>query len=484
MKAPLIERLRRTPARLGPRSIKGRLTVLVTLLAAILLAPTGLVGALTARQTFSSTLWLDARRQAVLTGAAVRAGQLHDAVRPRVAGVDLVQVVGAHREVLASSPAARGLPVLSDALPSALDPIKEVHTCRIPGLGCVHLAAVRLSPSPSSPVVYAGRPVSGLNPIGVFDSFFIAEVAVLLVLTAWGTWKIAGRTLRPVEGIRSQLAAINVHDLSERVPEPSGHDEVAELARTVNGTLSRIEKAKSVTERALRQQRQFATDASHELRTPLAGLRAQLEEAQLHPQETDLGDLLEHALADVDRLEAIIGDLLLLARVGALQPESWTPLDLGDLVRQETRRRCDRLPVRLRLEDGVTVNAYRGHLVRLLTNLLDNAQRHGRRDVEVAVRRMDSMVELSVSDDGAGVPEADRERIFERFTRLDAARSRDQGGSGLGLAIARDIADAHCGTLEVEESPSGGARFVLRMPFEGCPPEDEAPAVRQPLKTA
>jgi signal transduction histidine kinase len=121
--------------------------------------------------------------------------------------------------------------------------------------------------------------------------------------------------------------------------------------------------------------------------------------------------------------------------------------------------------VHLRLDPGVIVNAVRAQISRVLTNLLDNAQRHANHAVWTEVHNCDGRAELSVSDDGEGIAEIDRERIFQRFTRLDAARSRDHGGTGLGLAIAREIADAHCGTLDIEDSSTGGSRFVLRLPL-------------------
>jgi signal transduction histidine kinase len=227
---------------------------------------------------------------------------------------------------------------------------------------------------------------------------------------------------------------------------------------------NRGEPSTERAERMLAQQRQFAADASHELRTPLAGLRAQLEEAQLHPDETNLPKLLNDMLNDVDRLEAIIADLLLLARA-ASAPAETEQIDLTETVRNEVSRRAGCIEIRLRLEPAVTVNAVRTQIDRLLTNLLDNAQRHARRTVEIRVCRNGAGAELAVVDDGAGVARPDRERIFGHFTRLDTARSRDHGGSGLGLAIARDIAHTHKGTLRMEETFGNGACFVLRLPL-------------------
>ncbi|MFG1709963.1 ATP-binding protein [Nonomuraea sp. M3C6] len=227
-----------------------------------------------------------------------------------------------------------------------------------------------------------------------------------------------------------------------------------------------LEHATESLKESLERQRRFTTDASHELRTPLAGLRAQLEEAQLHPGDTDLADLLRHTLGNVERLQAIITDLLLLARVEAAPPAATKRIDLAELVEVETSR-CvrDRYPIRLDLEPGVTVDAVPTRICRVLSNLLDNARRHAAHEVVVRVRRSGDGAELSVTDDGPGVPEAERENIFQRFARLDTARSRGHGGVGLGLAIARDIAHAHHGTLHVEDASPHGARFVLRLPL-------------------
>ncbi|WP_203881203.1 sensor histidine kinase [Planotetraspora kaengkrachanensis] len=274
-----------------------------------------------------------------------------------------------------------------------------------------------------------------------------------------------GRKPDPIQLLRAQLAAINVSDLSTRIPQPPGSGEIAQLTRIINHTLGRLEQAKASTEHALQRQRQFAADASHELRTPLAGLRVRLEEAQMHPRDIDLPDLIGHALEDLDRVQGIMTDLLLLARLGAAAPQAIQRVDLTDLIRTEIGRRADRHPVALNLADLVVVDAVPGQIARVLTNLLDNAQRHAASQVRIRLRRLVTHAELVVSDDGDGVPPADRERIFQRFVRLDAARSRDRGGTGLGLAIARDIATAHDGTLHVHQAAIGGAGFILRLPL-------------------
>jgi signal transduction histidine kinase len=458
-------RIRLPRVRLRPRSIRGRITVLVAFLAALLLIPAAVIGSLEVRKTLSDAVWLDSQKQATLTAAAVRVGKLTDPIVPSVPGIELVQVVAPGHHVIAASVAARGLPAMTGAWPTARDPTQDVQTCAQPLIGCVRLSAIRVHAAADSPVVYAGRPAPTMISTDGSDALFATQAAVLILLAIWAAWKITGRILRPVEAIRAELAAINVNDLSSRVPEPSGEDEIVRLSRTVNRTLGRIENAKQQTEQALERQRRFAADASHELRTPIAGLRVQLEEAQLHPDETDLHEVLDRALNDVDRLQRITTDLLLLARVGATAPMALENLDLTQLVRVEISRRTDRLTIQSRLTPGVSVNAIPTQIGRVLNNLLDNAQRHARYLIRIEVNRNGDHAELAVTDDGEGIPETDRERIFQRFTRLDTSRSRDQGGTGLGLAIARDIVEAHEGSIRVEENPEGGARFVVRLPL-------------------
>ncbi|GAA4576594.1 sensor histidine kinase [Planotetraspora kaengkrachanensis] len=488
------------------------MTALITFFAVLLLVPGGVAAAAVARQRLTDMEWEHAHAQAVITAADIRAGRLTNPITPRVTGADLIQVVASDRHVVASSAAAKALAPLTDAWPTRQEPRLDVQTCGLPHVGCVRLEAVLVSGPPmSSPttgspggsaspsvspsvtpvtssarpakasatpvattpgpyVVYVGERVSSPMSTGIFDTLFAIQVAGLIFLTAWATWKITGRTLRPVGVIRAELAAINVNDLSSRVPEPAGEDEIARLAKTINNTLGRLDHAQRGLEQMLEQQRQFASDASHELRTPIAGLRTQLEDAVLHFDATDLHTTLDHALGDVDRLEAIAADLLLLARLGSDVPESRVSLDLAELVEGEVSTRAGRHPTRLSLESGTMVGVVPGQMRRALANLLDNAQRHAKGAVSVDVRRTGDGAELIVSDDGEGIPVADRERVFRRFTRLDTARSRAHGGTGLGLAIAQEIARAHHGTLSVEDSPGGGARFILRVPLDGSAP--------------
>ncbi|MFE5959141.1 sensor histidine kinase [Streptomyces rubiginosohelvolus] len=306
--------------------------------------------------------------------------------------------------------------------------------------------------------VYAGAPLAAeQEAVDTVRGAMLTGLPVLLVVVAGVTWLVTRRALRPVEGIRREMAAITAsEDLARRVPEPDSRDEIAALARTTNETLT-------VLEASVERQRRFVADASHELRSPIASLRTQLEVAEAHPELLDLPG----AVADTVRLQVLAADLLLLARLDAGEKPGGGTVELGALVREEVSQRTgDRIAVAVEVPEGgaFEVNGSRGQLSRVVGNLLDNAQRHAEGSVVVSVAADGRGVRVEVRDDGAGVPEDERERIFERFVRLDDARSRDDGGAGLGLAIARDVAARHGGTLTVHRAAEGGAAFRLWLP--------------------
>ncbi|MQS34601.1 sensor histidine kinase [Streptomyces katsurahamanus] len=304
--------------------------------------------------------------------------------------------------------------------------------------------------------VYAGAPLATEEAaVETVREAMLVGLPVLLLVVGSVTWLVTRRALQPVEGIRAEMAAITAsEDLSRRVPEPASRDEVARLARTTNETLAALEAS-------VERQRRFVADASHELRSPIASLRTQLEVGAAHPELLDVPG----AVADTVRLQQLAADLLLLARLDAGEKPGQARIDLGALVREEASQRAgDRIAVTVTAADGLEVSGSRSQVARVLGNLLDNAQRHARTAVTASVRREGRDVVLAVADDGEGVPDAERERIFERFVRLDDARSRDEGGAGLGLAIARDVAERHGGSLTVGRAPTGGALFELRLP--------------------
>ncbi|MEU9357743.1 ATP-binding protein [Streptomyces sp. NPDC048301] len=306
--------------------------------------------------------------------------------------------------------------------------------------------------------VHAGAPLAAeQEAVDTVRTSMLTGLPVMLLVVAGVTWLVTRRALRPVEGIRRELAAITAsEDLARRVPEPDSRDEIARLARTTNETLA-------VLEESVGRQRRFVADASHELRSPIASLRTQLEVGAAHPELLDV----QGAVEDTVRLQALAADLLLLARLDAGERPGRTAVDLGALVREEVSQRvADRVPPQVSVAESgpLEVVGSRQQLARVIGNLLDNAERHAERSVALSVRAERQAVIVEVTDDGAGVPEAERDRIFERFVRLDDARARDDGGAGLGLAIARDVAVRHGGTLAAGTAAGGGARFTLRLP--------------------
>ncbi|MFF1380359.1 sensor histidine kinase [Streptomyces sp. NPDC058308] len=303
--------------------------------------------------------------------------------------------------------------------------------------------------------VYAGGSLSSeQSAVSTALTSMLIGFPLLLAVVAGVTWLVTRRALRPVAAITAEMSAITAsEDLARRVPEPDTHDEIARLARTTNETLTALQTS-------VERQRRFVADASHELRSPIASLRTQLEVGAAHPELLDV----DGAVEDTVRLQGLAADLLLLARLDAGEKPGGARADLAAFVREEISQRTrDHVDVHTDLK-SVEVAGSRGQLARVLGNLLDNAQRHARSRVTVTTRTDGAWAVLEVADDGSGVPVSERERIFERFVRLDDARTRDEGGAGLGLAIARDVAVRHGGTLVVREAPSGGALFELRLP--------------------
>ncbi|WP_395292277.1 sensor histidine kinase [Kitasatospora hibisci] len=301
----------------------------------------------------------------------------------------------------------------------------------------------------------------------VLGVFLAPGASLFVALTAW---LVTGLALRPVESIRRGMARIGAGAFHERVPVPPSRDAVARLAATTNTTLDRLE-------RALAEQRRLVADASHELRSPLAALRSTLEVPLAHPAQADWPAVVAGALTDTERLQDLADDLLLLARTqeaGADGTKEGT-VELHDLITEQLAERGHTDPgLTFRfepLEDPgeraeVVVPGREALVGRILRNLLDNAARHAAGTVTVRLGVTDGCARLEVDDDGPGIPAEDRERVFDRFVRLDTARNRAAGGAGLGLALVRTIATSLGGTATAEPPPYGhGAHLVVRLPL-------------------
>ncbi|GII84992.1 two-component sensor histidine kinase [Sphaerisporangium siamense] len=445
-------------AAVWPRSIRGRVTLLALGVAGLFLIPLAVAADTVIRHAVATSLARETREAASRAASAVRASTLRNPISPVPEGADLIQVIGPGGHVLAASDGA-DLDPISTTRPAGRRRVAQFTACPGAAARCYEVTAMVTGATPGAPLVYAAKRAPLLVSTPALEAAIGLQTAALAALVGWVAWKASDRGLRTIDNIKAELAHITVSDLSRRVAEPRGDTEIARLARTVNTTLARLENS-------VEQQRRFAADASHELRTPIAGLRAQLEEARLHPEHTDLAVLVDGALRDTDRLQNIITDLLFMARLGSGGPAAQERVDLARLAAEEAERRRGRVPVETDAREEVTVLGVSTHLSRVIGNLLDNAQRHADALVRVEVRARDGTAVLTVTNDGDRIPEADRERVFQRFARLDDSRSRDRGGTGLGLAIARDVAIAHGGTLHAEDVPEG-TRFVLRLPTAG-----------------
>ncbi|WP_330332066.1 HAMP domain-containing histidine kinase [Streptomyces sp. NBC_00536] len=378
-------------------------------------------------------------------------------------GVDLVFVLDAAGRVTASTGDPGRLAAELAALrPAAGDDSRAaVLPPPAPGGGERRAVVVVSAPGPAGT---AAHYVYAMTVLGDVDDAtrsvaygMLGGAPPLIAFAAALAWWVAGHALRPVTAIRDALAAVTGSELDRRVPDPGGADEIARLARTVNDTLDRLERSDA-------RQRQFTADASHELRNPLAAVRSRLEVALEDPDRESVAA----ALADTERLQRIAADLLLLARLDGRPAPRTEPVDLALLAAEDAARR-GAPRVRLRVVAGAPVPAAGdpARLERALANLVDNALRYARTEVVVRAYARDGWNVLEVTDDGPGIPEADRDRVFERFVRLDADRGRASGGTGLGLAIAREVARSHGGelvALDPAGGAGGGALLVLRLP--------------------
>ncbi len=289
----------------------------------------------------------------------------------------------------------------------------------------------------------------------VTNALLIATPALVLMVGIL-TWLIVGRALRPVEAITTRVQEISGSTLHERVPVPSGDDEVSGLARTMNAMLDRLEASAD-------RQKRFMSDASHELRSPVASIRLQLETALLAPGNTDWEQVARTVLQEDTRLASLVDNMLTLARIEEGVERPIVEVDLDEVIFDQTSRPTERTIDRSQVGAG-RVMGVAAEMASVVRNLFDNAVRHARSTVAIALVSRDGWVCFSVDDDGPGVAEADRERIFERFARLQEGRARDSGGSGLGLALTRRIVEAHGGTVTVAQSALGGARFMVDLP--------------------
>jgi signal transduction histidine kinase len=444
-------------------SLRLRLTAAGVGLAAVLFA----IGGAVTITLYGRSLTLSVQHTAVQTATSVASRLpsqwMPDPIpMPTSPDVPRVQVLDAHGSVVTGDPSSADKPAMY-RLPAGLSSQQvTIGSLPLTGGSSATVYAVRVKTPGGPETVVAALPLDGVaarvTEAAVTAAGICAGALAVVAIVAWLT---AGQVLRPVERMRTRAAAITASgDPSGRLPKP-GTDELSKLAETLNGMLASLE-------RSAERQRRFTADAAHELRTPLAGLTAALEVAQQHPgtaRDTLTGELL----AGHRRLSRTLNDLLVLAALDGHAPEKTGPVDLAGVVTDCSRRS---VPEGVSLHTGTLQRAVvlgsEPQLGRMIGNLVDNALRYARGKVELSVTVSQGRARVCVTDDGPGIPERDRERVWGRFVRLDDGRSRASGGSGLGLAIVREIAAAHRGETSVgDASPGPGAEFVIRLPLHG-----------------
>jgi signal transduction histidine kinase len=438
-------------------TVRVRTTAVATAVVGLALLIGGITLVVAMRETLTDEVRSAARVRATDTAAALEAGTDPSFVDEADEDDDLfIQIIDDEGEVVASSPLVAGEAAVADLEPGASARVS------IPAEDDDFLAvAAEADTDDGRFSVIAARTLDAVNEsTEVVTDLLTLGLPLLLVVVAATTWAVVGRSLAPVESIRREVDEISAAELHRRVPAPAGSDEIARLAATMNRMLGRLEEGQA-------RQRRFIADASHELRSPVASIRQHAEVAISHPELTSVGELSETVYAENRRVERLVDDLLLLARADehTLQLRR-RPVDLDDLVFDEARRLRDATDLRIETT-AVSAGRVRGDaasLRRVLRNLGDNAARHARGHVAFALGEHDGAVQLDVDDDGPGIAADDRQRVFERFVRLDDARARDSGGSGLGLAIVAEVVSAHGGAITISDSGLGGTRVEVRFP--------------------
>ncbi len=452
----LTDRLRRFGG-----SVRFRVTALATVVTVVVLVVAAFAVLAAQRQQLTENLDDRLRQRADEVALLVRDGDVPPSLAGRTDEDIVAQVVTPTGEIEAQSPnIRRRRPIAS------LDTIElggSPHTEQLPidREDPFRFLARRVSTgSGVSLVLVAGNLDDVHESANTLRTSLFVAIPVIAVVLAALIWWLVGRTLRPVEAIRAEVAAIRGRNLDRRVPVPRGEDEIARLARTMNEMLDRLEDS-------TRRQERFVADASHELRSPLTRMRAELEVDVAHPGRADTAATERSVLDETVGLQRLVDDLLQLARSDAADaPATREPVDLDDLVLRQVRRlRADgRVEVDITGVSAAQVEGDGEQLNRALRNVADNAARHARGRVTFTLTEDDETAVLTVADDGPGIPPEERDRVFERFARIDASRTAGDGGTGLGLAITREIVEGHGGSIVVDPAYGPGARFVLTIP--------------------
>jgi signal transduction histidine kinase len=444
--------------------VRFRLTALATFAVASILAVAGIVVVTAQRRALVHNVDTAMSQRADDIEAVLDEGSLPRSLSRSGEEGSFAQVVDADGRVVAASEGAAVDGALAPA-PAGRETIRSFDALALDD-DTFRVLSRRVDTPDGRFVVHVAHSVDDVKEsVAVLMRSLLVGVPLVTGLLGALVWWLTGRALRPVEAIRREVAAIGATELHRRVPEPATRDEIARLAQTMNSMLARLEEAN------LRQQR-FVADASHELRSPITRIRSALEvDLARHdiPSE-QLRATHEEVLADALELQRLVDDLLHLARSDAgVAVLDARPVDLDDLVLREARRlrERNRVAVDVGSVSGAQVEGDAAELARVIRNLAENAERHARSTVSFGLAERDGRAVLTVTDDGPGIDAADSARIFERFTRLDSARTPERGGAGLGLAIVDEIVRRHRGTVQVDPDHSPGTCFVVTLPQSG-----------------
>lgn len=391
------------------------------------------------------------RAEAATVAQLVASGNIPSPLPAPAAASTIAQVVDPAGTVLAATASAsRVLEILPAHVLSRH--LHKAFTTTSSTLGSAPLrVVVQQAKLQGVPVtIVAAAPLTDVSStLTALRNVLIVVVPLVVLAAAAATWLAVSAALQPVERLRAAADAIDVRHATAtpQLEVPSGGEELRRLGETLNAMLQRLYAASD-------QQRAFIADAAHELRSPIASLRTQLEVGLTVPTApNEWPEIVRDALLEVERLRILADDLLLLARLDSGAVHGVSPVDVALLTGADDAAASE-----------LIVDGDEAALRRMVENLTTNAHRHATSRVKVAAQRVGGDVVITVDDDGPGIPFEERERVFERWVRLDTGRSRDQGGAGLGLAIVRSIARSHGGDVTLETSPLGGLRAVVRLP--------------------
>lgn len=463
--------LRKAMSRLRRASVRSRSTAAAVVVVAIAMALGAAVLLLLLQRALITTVSdaadgraADVSSQVAEEGVAALSTDLAKTTRV----TQIIQVLDPDGRIVAASSARAETTALTRLRPAA-DTIQRAEVGEMPLLDDDHdyLIVARGAEygGRTYTVVVASSIQTQRDTVATVTQYLAVGFPVLLLVVAAASWMLTGRALGPVERIRRRVQGIESSDLTERVPVPPTDDEIARLAATMNEMLDRLQAGQAT-------QRRFVADASHELRSPLSTVAAGLDVIAPSARGQAWEDLHRLMRGEAERMRRLVENLLLLAKADdAALPMQRADVDLDDLVDTEVLRL--REAGRLKVIADVHPVRIQGdplRLSQLIRNLVENAALAAHTTVRLSTTELDGHAVVTIEDDGDGIPEADRRRVFERFVRLDASRTRSSGGSGLGLSIVQEIIKAHDGTVTLTAAPTGGTTATVTLPLPLPPP--------------